>query len=104
MADNNDSMETVKVPAWLVRAFASWQPKLIALVTVIYGVITTTGSGDTTITALLHDQSLHYALLIAVLAWVTKQSNVTGGNKPQTPEAAQRVTQDATKDKGTPSL
>lgn len=75
---------TITIPSFP----ASWMPKLISLALAVDGAYQAIGyKGDWQ--AAIHDHSVQTTLIAAVLAWVVKQSNVTGGNsgQPSTPQA-----------------
>jgi len=56
--------------------FFSWKTSLIGLVSVVYGVLIM--FNEPSIHAALHDQKLGYALLVALLGFVAKDSTAHG--------------------------
>jgi hypothetical protein len=86
---------TINVPT---PSLTSWQPKLVALLTFIaaaYQVyVSITGPLHLTFTQAVTNPMIMALLLNGILGLVTKQSGVTGGNIPATPEAKARVAAD----------
>jgi hypothetical protein len=68
-------------------AMYSWKSTLIGVISAAVGVIQ--ASTDPTWMDALKDPKVQLAIVVAILGWVSKDSNVTGGNsgQPSTPKA-----------------
>lgn len=71
----------------------SWKSTLIGIASVVLMVIT--ASKDPSLQAMIVDPQVQIALVVGLLGFVTKDSNVTGGSKgqPSTPTALMQANQ-----------
>lgn len=84
-------MKTISVPDIFP---ASWKSTLVGVGSAVIAVIQASSyHGDWL--AAIHDRSVQMAIVVAILGWVTKDSQVTGGRigQPSTPDAVEAANQ-----------
>jgi hypothetical protein len=79
---------TINIP---VPSLTSWKTTLIGTVSILLAAMQT--YHDASFMVALQDPRVQMAVVVGILGLFSKDSNVTGGSVPATPEAENRVVQ-----------
>lgn len=88
---------TINIP---VPSITSWKTTLGGLLSLFVGAMAS--YNDASFNAAIHDFRVQMAVVVGIIGLLAKDSNVTGGTKPSTPEAAVRVEEEKVEDKKPP--